>query len=114
MHTVTDFLIYLGITSLVGIPLFFTSTVVLWKLRSRGIWTVALGPVAGTLLSNLLLIACPSVLRYHYDGVGMSPVETGIMVGWIVPTAFTALYHLDERKKRRAATRPNDDLSQEP
>lgn len=109
MHTLTDFLIDLGITALVGMPLFFASTVVLWKLRSRGIWTIALGPVAGILLSNLLLIACPSVLRYHYDGVGTTPVETGIMVGWIVPTAFTALYHLAERKKKKGAAEPQDD-----
>ena len=73
---------------------------VLWKLRSKGVYTVLLGFVFQIVLTVLGFAIAPRVMHFHREP-GMSPAGQGIGMGCVIPMVIMLLYYMAEHKKRK-------------
>ena len=95
------FIIDFGITALVFLPVFSLVYFLLWRLKSKGPYTVLLGIAILIVIEQLGFLILPRAVTYHH-GPGGSPVQMGIMLGCGVPMFFMLNYYHKHRMQRKA------------
>ncbi len=101
-----NFFIDLGITTLVFFPVFIFTFAMLWRLKSRGFYTIFLGLFFGVIMQLIGYVIAPQTMQYH-RGPGIGSVLQGILGGCCVPMSLMVFYHLGQRQKKSNGLKPN-------
>lgn len=94
------FLIDTAIMASLFFPVAILTFSVLWKLRSKGAYTILLGFVFQSVFTALGFAVAPKAMLYH-RGPGTSPMGQGIALGCCMAMTIMLLYYMAEHQKKR-------------
>ena len=90
----------LGIALLLFFPTFSFVLAVLWRLKSKGAYTLLLAFVFEIVFLFAGYAVAPQAMRYHHKA-GKPPVVEGIMMGCCMPMVFMIMYYVVQDQKRQ-------------
>jgi hypothetical protein len=99
-----SFLFDTAIMASLFFPVFLVTFAILWKLRSKGAYTVLLGFAFQVIFLRVGFAIAPQAMQYHHSP-GISPVEMGISIGCAMPILFMSLYYWGQWQKEKAERR---------
>ena len=97
------FFVDVGITLLLFLPVFCLVFAVLWRLKSKGAYTLLLGFFFEVVFLFAGYAIAPHAMRYH-RGHGVPPVVEGMMMGCCMPMVYMMLYYMVQDQKKRKKT----------
>ena len=92
------FFLDLAIAVAVFVPFCLFTLAVLWRLKSKGTYTILLALFFMVVFQVIGLEIAPRAMEYHRR-FGMPPVQEGLALGCGIPMVFMLLYHFAERRK---------------
>lgn len=114
MDWLRQFLIGLSIMLISMVPFSVITCLILWKIRSQGIWTLLLSPVLAIVFILLAILVFPAIAHFHAGSDGNSPIIDGVSNGCFLSILVMGSYHMTERKKKQAASGSSDDPAGRP
>jgi hypothetical protein len=82
----------------VSFPICFFVFAVLWRLRSRGAYTLLLCVFFVAVFMRVGFAVAPHAMMYH-DKEGTTPYGEGVALGCMMPILPMVLYHLGQRNQ---------------
>lgn len=89
----------------VSLPICFFVFAVLWRLRSKGAYTLLLCFFFVAVFMRLGFAVAPHAMMYR-DKAGTTPYGEGVALGCNMPILPMAIYHLGQRKKKASEKMP--------
>ncbi len=94
-----------AITIAVFLPFCLFTLTILWRLKSKGVYTLLLGFFFEIVFQFAGYALIPQAMRYHHK-VGMPPVVQGMAMGCLMPMVYMILYHMVQKQKKRQTKMP--------